>query len=144
MEKYYVAYGSNLNMEEMKERCPDARVVGTGVLEDYCLGYRGTERGCYLTVEQKSGAYVPVVVWRVSSSDEEALDEYECYPELYYKKDMSVDVTLKNGNRSMLYAFIYIMYERFPKGMPSLEYLERCKEGYRQFGFDTQLLIQTD
>ncbi|MGN1231560.1 MAG: gamma-glutamylcyclotransferase, partial [Anaerotignum sp.] len=29
MKKYYIAYGSNLNVRQMKFRCPTARIVGT-------------------------------------------------------------------------------------------------------------------
>ena len=32
MKKVYLAYGSNLNLEQMGERCPDAAVIGTTVL----------------------------------------------------------------------------------------------------------------
>ena len=37
--KYYVAYGSNLNREQMAHRCPEAKLVGTGMLSNYemCL-----------------------------------------------------------------------------------------------------------
>lgn len=27
-KKYYIAYGSNLSVEQMAQRCPDARIVG--------------------------------------------------------------------------------------------------------------------
>lgn len=45
MKRYYIAYGSNLNVPQMRWRCPDARIIGTGLpTEDYyrvCLeGYR--------------------------------------------------------------------------------------------------------
>ena len=30
--KYYVAYGSNLNREQMAHRCPEAKLVGKGHL----------------------------------------------------------------------------------------------------------------
>ena len=33
MAKLYVAYGSNLNKEQMKDRCPGAEFVGTGTLQ---------------------------------------------------------------------------------------------------------------
>ena len=33
--KYYVAYGSNLNREQMAHRCPEAKLVGTGMLSNY-------------------------------------------------------------------------------------------------------------
>ena len=30
-KKYYIAYGSNLSVEQMAVRCPDARVVGNAL-----------------------------------------------------------------------------------------------------------------
>ena len=33
MAKLYVAYGSNLNKEQMRYRCPTAKFVGTGIIE---------------------------------------------------------------------------------------------------------------
>ena len=33
-KRYYLAYGSNLNVRQMRDRCPDARVVGTAVLKN--------------------------------------------------------------------------------------------------------------
>ena len=32
-KKYYIAYGSNLNISQMKTRCPDAKIVGKTKLE---------------------------------------------------------------------------------------------------------------
>lgn len=37
----YIAYGSNLNREQMAKRCPDAKVIGSGMLKDYELLFRG-------------------------------------------------------------------------------------------------------
>ena len=38
MEKrYYIAYGSNLNIRQMRMRCPSARIIGTSKLNDYEL-----------------------------------------------------------------------------------------------------------
>ena len=37
--KYYFAYGSNMNLDQMAYRCPDAEVVGRCVLKDYRLDY---------------------------------------------------------------------------------------------------------
>ena len=43
MEKrYYIAYGSNLNIRQMKMRCPGARIIGTSVIEDYRLLFKGS------------------------------------------------------------------------------------------------------
>lgn len=34
-KRLYVAYGSNLNIRQMKYRCPGAKLYGRGVIEDY-------------------------------------------------------------------------------------------------------------
>lgn len=80
---YYIAYGSNLNKEEMKQRCKDAKFVSLARLENYTLTYRGNPGRAYLTVDKKKGNFVRVAVWDVSKNDKKSLDEYEDYPYLY-------------------------------------------------------------
>lgn len=93
MEKrYYIAYGSNLNLRQMKMRCPTAKVMGTAVIKDYELLFKGSLTGAYLTIEPKKGSEVPVAVWTVTETDEKALDRYEGCPVFYYKKDMELDI----------------------------------------------------
>lgn len=50
---YYIACGSNLNKEEMKQRCKDAKFVSLARLENYTLTYRGNPGRAYLTVDKK-------------------------------------------------------------------------------------------
>ena len=40
-KKLYIAYGSNLNLKQMKYRCPTAKLVGKGVVENYELQFKG-------------------------------------------------------------------------------------------------------
>ena len=40
-KKYYIAYGSNLSVEQMADRCPDAKIVGQAVLAGWELLFRG-------------------------------------------------------------------------------------------------------
>ena len=51
MRKLYLAYGSNLSLEQMAYRCPHAYPVGTATLPDYQLLFKGSKTGSYLTVE---------------------------------------------------------------------------------------------
>lgn len=89
MEKrYYVAYGSNLNVRQMLMRCRTARMIGTSSIKNYRLMFKGSQTGSYLTIEPSPGSEVPVGVWEVSETDERALDRYEGYPNFYYKKEM--------------------------------------------------------
>ena len=39
--RLYIAYGSNLNLEQMKHRCPTAEVVGVAELRNWRLWFRG-------------------------------------------------------------------------------------------------------
>ena len=51
---YYLAYGSNLNLSEMKEKCPFYKVIGRMFLYNYMLSFKGEETG-FLTIEPKEG-----------------------------------------------------------------------------------------
>lgn len=142
-KRYYIAYGSNLNVEQMRHRCPDARVVGTATLEGWTLLFRGSKTGSYLTIEPKKGASVPVAVWEVSERDELNLDRYEGYPNFYYKKEMNVCIKgIRTGKLRSRRAFVYIMHEDRPLGQPSEYYLNVCAGGYCFFDFDVNRLIQ--
>lgn len=132
--RYYLAYGSNLNIRQMGIRCPFANVVGSAMIEGYQLLYKGSKTGAYLTIEKGNGA-VPVGVWAVTEADERALDRYEGYPNFYYKETMVVEV-----DGEPVEAFVYIMHRNRCYGIPTREYVRICSEGYDSWGFDRRFL----
>jgi len=138
--KLYAAYGSNLNMEQMRWRCPGAKVYGTAVLKDYRLLFKGSKSGSYLTVEHAPGFEVPLGIWKTSARDEANLDRYEGYPTFYYKKDLTLQVTDLSGNTRDETVYIYIMHEDRPLGMPHKTYVDTCVIGYFDFGFNCDIL----
>jgi gamma-glutamylcyclotransferase (GGCT)/AIG2-like uncharacterized protein YtfP len=141
MSRYYLAYGSNLNVRQMRFRCPTALVVGKGVIKDYRLLFKGSKTGSYLTIEKAKGYEVPVAVWKVDEACEESLDRYEGYPSFYYKKEIEIDFkSIKKGLPRHSKAFVYIMHEERELGIPSRGYVEVCLEGYRTFGFNPILI----
>ena len=140
--KLYLAYGSNLNVFQMHHRCPGAKIVGTAMIPDYQLLFKGSGSGAYLTIEPKPGSDVPAGVWSVTASDEDALDVYEGFPDFYYKKEMTVEVKEeKSGETREREAFVYIMHEERSLGWPSGAYVRTCMDGYRAFGFDYAFLM---
>ena len=142
MKRYYLAYGSNLNIAQMQFRCPDAVVVGTAVIPDYELLFKGSLTGAYLTIEPKQGAQVPVGVWEVSLADEFRLDRYEGFPNFYYKKDIRLPVAdIRTGKTKLHDGFVYVMHEDRKLGIPTDMYVRTCIEGYRDFGFDPAFLF---
>ena len=140
--RYCLAYGSNLSVEQMLHRCPDAVYIGTGQVQDYHLVFRGSKAGSYLTIEKKKGSIVPVLVWRISTKDEDSLDIYEGFPRFYRKEEMEIEVrSLADGSMlGIKKAFAYVMDERRPRGVPTRSYCDICQEGYERFGFDLQIL----
>lgn len=141
MKRFYLAYGSNLNLRQMALRCPTAKAVGTAVIKDYELLFKGSKTGAYLTIEPKVGAEVPVAVWSVEPADEQRLDVYEGYPTFYYKAELDLPVRYFSGKKVVRTAFVYIMREDRPLGMPSGSYVRTCLEGYRNFGFNESILL---
>ena len=143
MKRYYLAYGSNLNIEQMRYRCPRAKVMGTSMIPGYELLFKGSRTGAYLTIEKKEGGMVPVAVWEVTEKDEKALDRYEGYPAFYYKAGADITyIGLKTGKEYEAKGFIYIMHEERQIGKPTLWYVRSCLEGYRSFGFDDGYLMK--
>nr|DAZ37240.1 MAG TPA: hypothetical protein [Caudoviricetes sp.] len=139
-KKYYIAYGSNLNIRQMRFRCSGAKPIGISAIPDYELLFKGSKTGAYLTIEPKDGGLVPVAVWEVTADDEKHLDIYEGYPNFYYKKEVRLPIRLANGKTKKVTAFVYIMHEEREIAIPSMTYIRTCEEGYRNFGFDTKFL----
>ena len=140
-KRYYIAYGSNLNVYQMRYRCPNARIIGTAVMPNYELLFKGSKTGSYLTIEPKEGSIVPVAVWETTAEDEFALDRYEGYPTFYYKKELVLPIKgIKTGKVRNRKVYVYIMHEDRAIGIPSKSYVRTCIEGYHNFGFDIDVL----
>lgn len=134
--RYYIAYGSNLNVNQMLQRCPDAIVVGSTVIQDYKLTFRGNSRSGVANIEPCRGECVPVGIWAVSQTDEAALDWYEGYPRLYTKQFFVVKVRGR-----MVEAMAYVMTPGHKIEPPSKRYLDTILEGYADFRFRTVPLM---
>ncbi len=143
MKRYYLAYGSNLNVRQMLVRCPEARIVGTTYIPNYALLFKGSKTGAYLTIEKEQGAIVPAAVWATTEADEAALDRYEGCPAFYYKTEMTLPVKWKkDGKIRVLPVYVYIMHEERKIGVPSFDYVITCLEGYRDFELPEKYLTK--
>lgn len=141
-KRYYIAYGSNLNVRQMRMRCPHATILGTAKLSGWELLFKGSKSGSYLTIEECAEGTVPVVIWEVSQADEAALDRYEGFSNFYYKRNLRLQYKgIRTGKRRMVTAFAYIMHEDRPIGIPADYYMRTCLEGYDAFGFDKNILL---
>lgn len=137
-KKLYVAYGSNLHLGQMRYRCPDAKVYGSGVIKNYSLTFWGNwSRNGVATILPGSDTDVPVGIWEISARDEKNLDVYEGWPHLYRKED--IEVVMDDG--STVTAMVYIMNEdRMRPAFPSESYFDTIATGYKSFGFNLKFL----
>lgn len=134
-EILYIAYGSNLNLSQMEQRCPTARVIGTSEIKDYELVFRGSRYSAVATIEPCEGSNVPILLWGIQPEDEKSLDRYEGYPNSYEKENMEIVL-----NSSTVSAMVYVMTPGHELGIPSERYKISIEEGYMDAGFDTDIL----
>ena len=136
----YFAYGSNINLDQMAYRCPEAEVVGPVTLDDYVLLFRGRRAGNGVaTIAPQEGEQVQGLLWRITPGCEQALNRYEGYPSLYTKETLTVRD--RQGNSFQVMA--YIMSERYREpAIPSSFYYNGIRDGLRQNGMPTAPLRQ--
>lgn len=136
MKKIYIAYGSNMDLEQMAYRCPDAELIGKGKIKNFRLMFKGSLSGNYATIEPEKNFEVPVLLWKISAADEKKLDRYEGFPNFYYKKEIEVET--EDGEK--IFGMVYIMHEERTLGLPTEFYYEILLQAYLKFGFDEKIL----
>lgn len=137
-ERLYFAYGSNINLDQMAHRCPNAQMVGPVVLEDYKLLFRSnSNRNGVATIRPHKGRKVHGLLWKITPECERALDVYEGFPRLYDKQD--VIVRDKNGQEITVMAYVMTDLCKEP-AMPSSYYYNGIMAGYRQNGLPVSAL----
>lgn len=140
-EKHYFAYGSNMNLNQMAFRCPDAEVVEPVRLEGYCLAFRMSGGGNGVaTILPKEGSSLEGVLWRISKRDEQRLDRYEGFPYLYGKEAVTV-ITLDGVRREIMAYTMNSPFKDVP-ALPSSSYLEVILCGCRQNGINTAPVLE--
>lgn len=134
-KRLYIAYGSNLNTEQMRWRCPGSKVIAKSWMHGWRLVFQGAPFGAHANVIPEADQDVPVVIWEITPEDERALDRYEGVAGGYYSK---VTMTIEVAGE-MKDALIYIMTPN-PYGIPADVYLETIAEGYKEFNLDVRVL----
>jgi hypothetical protein len=127
----YFAYGSNMDVEQMRIRCPASRVLGTARLGGY--RFRINRRGV-ATVVAEAGAVAWGVVWDLTREDEQTLDGYEGVPAGFYSKEVvRVDALSCLGLSEGIRALTYVAADSRP-GVARAGYLGRIIEAALHHG----------
>ena len=133
--RLFAAYGVGINRAEMAMRCPTAKLLGASTLRNHRLTFRGPHAAAVANIEPAKGHSVPMLVWDITSTDEAALDLYEGFPHLYEKQQVKIRL-----DGMLVSCMAYVMRGDRPLGKPSAFYYSTLLEGYREAGFDTNIL----
>ena len=128
----YVAYGSNLDLDQMAFRTPSSFPIGTLELPNWELVFRGVA-----DIIPKDGASVSLGIFNIPTvEDWEALHRYEgTRPDraMYYLTEIETDMGT---------ALTYTMSAGYLIGSPNQSYYDTIERGFGHFGMDTAPLVE--
>jgi gamma-glutamylcyclotransferase (GGCT)/AIG2-like uncharacterized protein YtfP len=140
----YFAYGSNLDLIQMKRRCPSSKLISKGSLSGYRLTFNRFSSGWgggVADVIQAQDSKVWGLVFEISDTDLERLDRYEGYHKdetsLYERWKTVIDTP--NGQVSDVWVYTVVEKQKFVK--PTLEYLQIIKEAAKKWNFPKTYLM---
>ncbi len=126
-EVVYFAYGSNMNPDQMAERCPGAKAVCPAKLRNYRLAERK-----YADIDPEEGSNVYGVMYTVPEDEMKRLDGFEGAPRFYKRVKVQVEFAMKPYK-----AVTYILTPEMKKernGIPFPEdYRARCSAGAEHY-----------
>ncbi|WP_426747457.1 gamma-glutamylcyclotransferase [Myxococcus faecalis] len=136
----YFAYGSNLDLAQMRTRCPGATVEARATLPGHTLvfgGYSHSWGGAVASLQRVRGAHVEGLLYRLTPEDVRALDAFEGHP-FVYKRAVRL-VTDMAGRRRR--AQVYLMPEAsFKPWAPAIRYFKVLWRAYERLGFNRAVL----
>ena len=146
MQIKYFAYGSNLDLAQMKIRCPSSELISKGSLSGYRLTFNRYSSGWgggVADVIQDQDSKVWGLVFKLSNSDLKRLDSYEgCYNDQtsLYERWKAVINTPK-GQISDVWVYTVVEKQKFVQ--PTLEYLQIIKDAAVRWNFPKITEVET-
>jgi hypothetical protein len=126
----YFAYATNLSKKQMGSLCPDSQPKFTATLPNYKLTFTGWSRelrGGEATLKSFRGEKVRGAVYEVGEACLRKLDRWEAGYNRF-------NVTVYDEDNQPHQVVTYIKTGRMEESLPSKEYGEIIRQGYRDWG----------
>jgi cation transport regulator ChaC len=136
--RYYFAYGSNMDEDQMASRCPGSQLFGRAQLPRH--SFLINERGVASVIPAQDSV-THGLLWTITPAGEKALDRYDGAARGHYVKDF-VDVQ-PDGSGETVQALIYLASNKRP-GVPRSGYLERIIQAAREHGFPREYVADLE
>ena len=133
---FYFAYGSNMNLEQMKERCPRSNFIGKASLKGYKFAYSGyshTWGGATANIIESKGEIVRGGLFKIDKECLRKLDECEGYNSKAYDRAL-LEVQHENG-RIYEETYVYLRHRT-----PTDKYRQRVVQGAKDCGLPLSLI----
>ena len=133
----YFAYGSNMDEEQMKDRCPSAELIGKVLLKHYKfeLDSEGVA-----TIVPCSNSKVEGLLWRINEDDEQSLDRYEGVNYGCYRKE-----TIELLHEGYIYnALAYISNRGKNTGIQRTGYMEKILHAAKEHSFSQEYIEELE
>ena len=135
MRHLYFAYGSNLDQNQMRERCPTSKPLGVAYLHGYRLAFTfystGRWKGGCADIIRDNNSTVWGYVYELTDRDLMRLDNYEGCPHCYKRfqtKAVSAD------GRELPHVWVYEVVNK-ESHLPSEEYINILLRAAIEYGF---------
>ncbi len=122
----YFAYGSNMDLDQMKIRCPGSSVIGIGQLTHYTMAFTRWSRSWKsgtADILPERGAIVHGVLFNLTLDGLKKLDKFADYSNSYLRQDVTVIFGVE-----VLPAMTYVA-RRQGVYLPSKSYLGKMVQG---------------
>jgi gamma-glutamylcyclotransferase (GGCT)/AIG2-like uncharacterized protein YtfP len=127
--KHYFAYGANMDLNTMFDRCPSAKFIEVGTLDGYrfIINTRGVA-----SIVSDATASVCGVIWTINEEDEAFLDLFEGVKGRWYSKHTVAVAETVNNN--MFDCLVYIASDH-REGKPIEDYFNNIIKWAKNFHF---------
>ncbi len=125
----YFAYASNLNKQQIRQRCPDAKPRFTATLPHYKLIFSGWSRtwhGGTASIKPFRGEKVHGAIYEVPEAGMKLLEKYD----VGYAR---LNVTVFDEDNQPHQAIALVKTGQVEEALPSKEYAAVIKQGYRDW-----------
>ena len=124
MNKYYFAYGTNLNKKIFLKKFKNAKLFKKYILRNYKVVFR--TKYIIPDLQRKRNSKVQGLIYKIDKNIEKKLDIYEEYPRLYIKK------YFKYKEKKIMF---YYLKKKTLILRPRGYYFKIMKDGYFQNNF---------
>jgi len=151
MKKFYFAYGSNMDIEQMKERKIEFESYKKGVLDGYRLKFnkissRSSIEG-YANIVKDQKSSVEGICYKINNKDLSKLDKCEGVPNHYERKKIKIKIENKKNLKEIDNVITYIAHpDKIGENLkPRKEYLNHLLQAKSLLSDDYyQMLKKTE